>query len=333
MTAAAVVAAATVVACGGPESAVGAGQRPPSDSTAAATVSWSDIAALPVARADARVAYGPDSARQFGALRLPSGAGPFPVAVVLHGGCWLNQYGLDQISQPALALAGAGVATWTIEYRRVGDPGGGWPGTFADVARGIDAVRTLAARYPLDTTRVVVVGHSSGGHLALWAAARSPLGADAPPDAPSGPTLRVRGVVALAGITDLADYYANGSGCGASIADLLGASPAQVPVRVRAASPVARLPLGVPVRLVYGTADAVVPPAQSTAFAARAAAAGDSVVLQPIARAGHYDVIYPSGVPWATVVEAVRGVIPPPNASARAARVVRAGQFRRPAAG
>jgi acetyl esterase/lipase len=274
-------------------------------------VSWGEIAALPVAPATARLAYG-TAPQQFGDLRLPpTGTGPFPVAVVLHGGCWLNSYGLDQISQPAAELAKAGIATWTVEYRRIGDQGAGWTGTFTDVARSVDYVRTLAARYPLDTTRVILVGHSAGGHLALWAAARGPLPAGASTASPAGPTLRTRGVVSLAGIADLVGY-AGSSGCNASVPRLMGGTPSQVPSRYRAASPLLRVPLGVPVRMVHGSADPIVPVAQSTTFAQRDSAAGDDARVRLAAGAGHFDLIAPSAPAWQTVMGAVRELLPTP---------------------
>src|SRR5262245_51125921 len=121
-----------------------------------------------------RIAYGGDPL-QFGDLRLPSGPGPYPVAVVIHGGCWFNLFGLEQMDAMSDTLTAAGVATWNIAYRRIGDPGGGFPNTLTDVGRAVDTVRELAPTYHLDLGRVITVGHSAGGHLALWVAARHRL--------------------------------------------------------------------------------------------------------------------------------------------------------------
>src|SRR5262245_38970909 len=118
-----------------------------------------------------RIAYGPHPL-QVGDLRIPSGPGPHPVAVVIHGGCWVNLFGLDLMDAMSDTLTAAGVATWNIEYRRIDDPGGGYPHTFLDVGLAVDTVRDLAPRYNLDLGRVITVGHSAGGHLGLWAAAR-----------------------------------------------------------------------------------------------------------------------------------------------------------------
>ena len=156
-----------------------------------------DALALPRPEPTARLAYGPQLL-QFGELRVPDGDGPHPVAVVIHGGCWLAEYDLGYMSALADGLTRDGVATWSIEYRRVGDDGGGWPGTFLDVAAAADSLVYLARDYDLDLDRVVAVGHSAGGHLALWLAARHRLQSDDPLRGRS--PLRLSGVVALAGI-------------------------------------------------------------------------------------------------------------------------------------
>ena len=170
-----------------------------------ATVTWEQISRPPAAPADHRIQYG-EHAFAFGELRLPRGSGPHPVVVVVHGGCWQSQYDLRYMSHLSAALSQAGIATWTLEYRRIGNAGGGWPGTFDDVARGTDYVRTLAQRFPLDLNRVVVAGHSAGGHLALWVAARRNLPRESPLFTAN--PLPLRGVVSLAGITDLRKYGA-----------------------------------------------------------------------------------------------------------------------------
>ena len=137
-----------------------------------------DVDRLPSKPADTRIPYGSDPL-QFGELRLPKGSGPFPLAVVIHGGCWVRTYAtLQNTAALADSLRDAGIATWNIEYRRVDDPGGGWPGTFTDIADAIDLVRVIARDHPIDLSRVVTVGHSAGAHLALWAAARGRLAKD-----------------------------------------------------------------------------------------------------------------------------------------------------------
>src|SRR5258708_6244242 len=140
------------------------------------TLSTRDALKGPFPKADQRIAYGSDP-QQFGDLRMPAkaGPGPVPVAIVIHGGCWLAEYDLEYMGRLSAALAEKGVATWTIEYRRVGNPGGGAPGTFNDIAAAAAYLRVLAKQYPLDVKRTVAVGHSAGGHLALWLASSFPL--------------------------------------------------------------------------------------------------------------------------------------------------------------
>lgn len=265
-------------------------------------ITWDEVQALPRPAADHRIAYG-SGEFQFGELRLPAGEGPFPVVVLIHGGCWLAEFDLGYMAGAGAALADRGVAVWTLEYRRVGNPGGGWPGTFDDAASGIDHLRHLAKRFPLDLDRVVVAGHSAGGHLALWAAARRRLPASSPIHAPD--PLGVRGVVALAGITDLASYGAGPRDCNAAVARLLGGGPERAPQRYRDGNPAALLPLGVPTRLVQGELDPIVPADQARSFAAAARAAGDDARVLMLEGAGHFDLIAPPTAAWATVSGAI----------------------------
>ncbi len=181
-----------------------------------------------------RIPYGPGPS-QFGDLRLPAGAGPHPVLVVIHGGFWRAGFGHNLLDSMCEVLSRDGWATWNIEYRRVGEDGGGWPGTFLDVAAAADHLRELAGPHAIDLRTVVTVGHSAGGHLALWAAARHKL--------PPGGTLHrasplpIKGAVSLAGVPDLRKAAELKLG-GDAVSDLLGGSPAAVPDRYAAASPV-----------------------------------------------------------------------------------------------
>jgi len=159
-----------------------------------------DLLDVPPTSPDHRIAYG-DDPHQFGQLRLPKGQGLFPVVIVIHGCCLLSQYDLHHISPLAAEITKMGFATWSLEYRRVGNDGGGWPGTFQDVADGSDHLKKLAQEFPLDLNRVITIGHSAGGHLALWVAARHKI----PEKAllyKKNP-LPIRGVVALAAVGSL----------------------------------------------------------------------------------------------------------------------------------
>jgi acetyl esterase/lipase len=208
----------------------------------------------------------------------------------------------------AAALTAEGYATWSLEYRRLGDEGGGWPGTLDDVARGADHLHGIAAAYSLDLERAVAVGHSAGGQLALWLAAR--------PSLPEGSALRgkdplrLRGVVSLAGVTDLR-AGAERDICGGAVPRLLGGSPAEQPERVRLASPIERLPLGVPQRLVCAAHDTIVPIEQARSYEAAARAAGDPVTLAVVEGAGHFELVNPTSAAWPAVRDAVRALFSP----------------------
>lgn len=254
-----------------------------------------DLDTLPLRDAGRRIAYGSDSL-QFGDLRLPPTlrAGQrAPVAIIVHGGCWISSFAtLRNTAALADTLAAAGVATWNIEYRRADHPGGGWPGTFVDVASAADYLRTLARQYPLDTTHVVAVGHSAGGHLALWLAGRRQLPAGSP--VAIGAPLALQGVVSLGGVGDLEEFAARmPGGCGRGVSLLLGGAPAALPDRVRVASPVRILPLGVPTAHVAGAQDAIAPDSVRRAFGRAAAAAGDPPAVNVTVPGGHFEVIAP----------------------------------------
>jgi acetyl esterase/lipase len=269
----------------------------------AQNLTFADVEKLPVTPADHRIAYGEDPS-QFGELRLPKGRGPFPVVIVIHGGCWYSRYDLKHVASLSSALIGLGVATWSLEYRRVGNDGGGWPGTFEDVARGADHLRTIARTYNLKLDRVIAIGHSAGGQLALWLAARRHLSGDSSLYSPD--PLKLRGVVSLAGIVDFRSY---GQGCGGAVRKLLGGTIEGEPLRYRQTSPIELLPLRVKQRLIHGARDRIVPLAQSTEYERAARRRGDDVKLVTIEEAGHFDLIAPQGSAWVAVKEAVRSLL------------------------
>ena len=264
-----------------------------------------DVDTMPVREPGVRIAYGTDSL-QYGDLRLPRGRGPFAVAIILHGGCWYSPYAAVRNTAPlAQAITDGGVATWNVEYRRYDQPGGGWPGTFRDAADAADYVRTLAKRYPLDTARIVVAGHSAGAHLALWLASRHALSATS--ELAGGRPLALRGVVSIGGIGDLREFYTREKRtCGnPAVESLLGGVPDSVPLRVREASPVERLPLRVPSVHIAGERDFIAPRAVIESFALRARAAGDSIVVVSIPGEGHFEAIVPIRDAGRAVVAAV----------------------------
>lgn len=258
-----------------------------------------DVLTRPAQPADHRIAYGPNEF-QFGDLRLPKGSGRSPVAIVIHGGCWMSEYGLSYMGHLSAALSEAGVATWSVEYRRVGNEGGGWPGTFEDVARAADHLRTIAKTYPLDLDQVVAVGHSAGGHLALWLAARKLLPKDSRVYSPD--PLPLRGVVSLAGITDL---RRSGTACDTNVTQLMGGSAQDKAAIYGQASPIELLPLGIPSAIVQGSIDPIIPLAMAEDYADVAKKKGDGAKLVVIEKAGHFEVVDPKSFAW----EAVRGEV------------------------
>ena len=284
----------------------------PSPDTAAASASLmgpQELQALPSREPDQWIAYGEDSSH-FGELRVPSGSGPHPVVVLIHGGCFKSAYANSRDLAPmADALKDRGIASWNIEYRRLGQPGGGWPGTYRDVGRAVDHLRTLAEPNALDLDRVVIVGHSAGGHLAMWAAARArvPKGS---PISMANP-LPVRGVVNLAGPVDLTANISGYEGLcrDTVITTLLGGTPAKVPERYAHASPIKLLPAGIPQVLVIGEHEDFVPRPGAEAYAQAARNSGDSLRLLVIPRVGHFEIASPLASPWPQVESAIRSLL------------------------
>ena len=234
------------------------------------------------------IVYGPDRS-QFAELTRPTGTAK-GVVVVIHGGFWLSQYDLSLGRPLATSLVAKGWIAYNIEYRRVGD-GGGWTQTFDDVAAAIDQ---LAAVDDIDTSRVVTLGHSAGGHLAVWAAGRPQLTGSAWAD----PAVPVTAAISQAGVLDLTAATADDLGDGAVQRLMRGAVDERYPL----ADPTAHIPLAVPVRCVHGTSDSTVPLTQSVDYVARAAAAGADAELVEV-EGDHFVVIDPSSDAWARTLE------------------------------
>jgi len=242
-----------------------------------------------------RIAYG-DDAIQFGDLTVPAGVGPHPVVVFIHGGFWLNQFDLT-LSEPQAADAVAnGYATWNVEYRRVGDAGGGYPGTLDDIAAAVDRLSDLADEYDLDLDRVAVVGHSAGGQLAFWVGQRARISAGEPG---ADPLVIPALVVGQAPVADLASNLDLGSG---AVERFMGASPVDESGWYAVADPALLLPIDVPQLLIQGADDTIVPADRAAAYAALV---DDPERLEVLVFDGadHFDVIDASHESWAAVLE------------------------------
>lgn len=251
-------------------------------------MSAEDILRLPAPPPDKREAYGED-ANQFVDVRLPSGKPPHPVLVNLHGGFWRAKYDLAHAGHLCQALRESGFATFNMEYRRVGNAGGGWPGSFADIRAGYRYVRQQAARLQLDLDRLVVMGHSAGGQLALCLAAHE---------------TSITRVISLAGVVDLQKAYTQHLSSDA-VADFLGGKPSDVPEHYREADPMQLSIAKARQWLIHGSDDDTVPVDFSREYARQKKHNGESIDLVEIAHCGHFDLIDPRAAAFKRVTEAV----------------------------
>ncbi len=267
-------------------------------------LSWAEVLDRPLPAGGTVIPYGADTS-QYGVLRVPQSAGPHPVVALLHGGCWLNQFDREYFEHWSQWFNAHGYATWNIEYRRLGDTGGGWPGTFADVGLALDYLHQLAKPYQLDLSALRVVGHSAGGHLALWAATRDQLPVDS--ELASAAPIAIRQVIGLAAIADLETYRIGPAGsCHSSVDALLEGDPQTQPERYQLTSPQRRLPIAADMVLIQGDADTIVSPQSCAAFATEAQAAGSSVRCLLLPGAGHFDTGVPTPASAAAMRDALR---------------------------
>ena len=262
---------------------------------------WPDLLERPRPEPGATIRYG-DDALQVVDLWLPEGDGPHPTVLMIHGGCWQTEIA-DRTIMNWIAddLRRRGIAVWNIDYRGVDRPGGGYPGTFQDVAAAADSLRRYAGRYHLDVGNLVATGHSAGGHLALWLAGRARL--------PEGSPLRtlypipVRAVVSLGGLPDLEEAARSENGCGNEVIGRLTSGHF-------ADTSVPRLaPLGLPQVLINGVQDRIIPTAYAEGYAAPMRAAGDDVRVRMIDHTGHVELIAPETAAWAAAVEEIEGAL------------------------
>ncbi len=249
------------------------------------------ILTLPPPPYDARLAYGTDP-NQFGDLRIPGTAGrpatQFPVVMNIHGGFWRAKYSLDHAGHLCAALTAKGAATWNVEYRRVGNPHGGWPGSFDDLRNGYRYIGQIAARYNLNPQKVLVMGHSAGGQLALCLAGHEPA---------------IQRAISLAGVVDLQQAFEQHLSHDA-VVDFLGGTPKDVPEHYREADPM-QLKVKATQWLIHGAGDDTVPPPFSRNYTEQKKQKGEDVHYLEISTADHVDLIDPHSSAWPKVENTV----------------------------
>jgi acetyl esterase/lipase len=271
----------------------------------AAPMTLQDYLALSGPQPDRHLAYG-GAPSQFVELFKPAGPGPFPVVILIHGGCWTVHFGgIAQMHNMAGDLVKNGIAVWNVEYRRVDEEGGGYPGMYQDVATAVDRLRQEADAHGLDVTRVVAVGHSAGGHLAQWAASRHRL----PQSSPvwRAAPLAIPQVISLGGLADLRnEEQLIKTSCERDMVQLTGLPSAARPDVFADTSPAELLPAGVRTVLVTGELDTVSPVRVAQDYARRARAAGDAAEVVVLPNASHYDEVAAISPAWVLVLGEIR---------------------------
>jgi acetyl esterase/lipase len=255
----------------------------------------------------ARIAYG-GAPSQYVEVFLPAGPGPFPVVVNVHGGCWVTKYeGIRQTRTIAAALAAEGIAVWNVEYRRIDEEGGGFPGTFQDVVKAFDLLANRAATYHIDVNRLVAMGHSAGGQLVQWMASRAMIPATSPlhADSPSP----IRQVIALGSWNDLRNRVAIfPTSCGVDISKLVGTASKTRPDVFADTSPTDLLPNHSHTVLINGDRDQ---PQVAVAFADLARKAGDDVDLMILPHASHFDEAAAASYSWPLILSVIKKSLGP----------------------
>ena len=250
---------------------------------------------------DHRLSYGKHP-EQFSELYLPKTNNQHPTIILLHGGCWQAQHSLAQLGQLSKALVSLGFAVWNLEFRRLGN-GGGFPTIFSDVALGTDYLKTIAAKYSLDLNKLTAIGHSAGGHLALWLAGRHHLPANNKLYSKSA--LKLERVISLAGIPDLIEG-AKQDICRGACQELVGASPNEKPERYQIASPHFLLPFNIPHWHLVGEHDPIVPVSYLEPFIQKARRQDNKVHFKIIPDVGHFEMVMPDTTCWKSIKEALQ---------------------------
>jgi acetyl esterase/lipase len=268
-------------------------------------LTWPDLTERAKPNPDATVDYGTDPYQKVD-VWVPQGKGPFPTVLMVHGGCWTTSIA-DRSLMNWIAddLRKDGIAVWNVDYRGVDRPGGGYPGTFTDAAAAADALKANARKYHLDAKHVVAVGHSAGGHLALWLAARGKIARTSP--LYTRTPLKIGHAISLGGLPDLEATAASpDNGCGVEVVGKLIGAPGSRPDVYADTSVPRLLPLGVTQDLVNGQDDTIIPLRMGTDYVAAARAKGDRAALHVVAQTGHVELISPETAAWATTKRLIR---------------------------
>ena len=272
---------------------------------AAQPMTLNDYMSLSGPEPSAHLAYG-SAPSQYAELFVPPGEGPFPIVMLIHGGCWVKEFqGIVQMRNLAGALLAHGIAVWNVEYRRIDEAGGGYPGTYQDAAAALDLLVANAAAHRLDTQRLVAMGHSAGGHLVQWLAGRGKL----PPSSPLyvAHPFEVRQIIALGSIGDLRNRAANlKQVCGVDVEQLTGRPTAARPDAYADTSPAELVPNGSRTVLINGALDSVSPPQTAVDYAARVRKAGDKVETLVLPNASHFDEVSASSPAWALILPVIQ---------------------------
>ncbi len=255
-------------------------------------VGFNSVLALPVKNQDMKLAYG-TAALQFGLLSLPvtKVSTKPPLVIFVHGGCWLNAYDIGHSKALSQALTEAGYAVWSLEYRRVGDEGGGWPGSFNDIVQGIHYAQAQFEQYGVDVNRIALMGHSAGGQLALLAGEK--LAGDKK-------AAQIQAVIGLAAITDMASYAKGSNSCQSATAQFIGASPEKAPELYQQASP-SPDKIHPKTLLLQGSADQIVPTTQAT---------DSGMPYRMVEKAGHFDWIHPQSAAYSQLILTLQELVP-----------------------